>query len=256
MSERDAGARGRLLRLAATAAAERSRLELTTRIAGNDLTLYRAGLREGRDWFGLFGRDLLITALLLGEWEFARDALRFVSATLGNRFDPRTGEEPGRGLHEFNDVQMRGLSTRYNASEVSLLFLVVAAKHLGEAEDDGLVREISGGLTRATDYLLRHFEDGLFREDPAACGATRYALRATYWKDSRLPGREDPFYPVTYTLVQAQAVAALRAAARLAEHLPEAPASRATLIAASSRSTPITLRASPSSLAHSAKAPV
>jgi|GEM_PF-522634 len=218
--------RGRLLRLAATAADERRRLELTTRVGDSDLTLYRAGLREGQDWFGLFGRDLLITALLLGEREFARDALRFVSATLGSRFDPRTGEEPGRGLHEFDDVEMRGLSTRYNASEVSLLFLVVAAKHLGEAEDDGLVREISGGLARAADYLLRHCEDGLFREDPAACGATRYALRATYWKDSRLPGREDPHYPVTYTLVQAQAVAACRAAGRLAERLPGFPRSR------------------------------
>jgi glycogen debranching enzyme len=235
MSRRDRRVRRRLERLAATAAASRKRLEADVHIVGRDLRLYRAGLREGRDWFGLFGRDLLITALLLGEREFARDALRFVSATLGSRFDPRTGEEPGRGLHEFNDVEMRGLSTRYNASEVSLLFLVVAAEHLAEAEDDGLVREISGGLTRAADYLLRHCKDGLFREDPAACGATRYALRATYWKDSRLPGREDPHYPVTYTLVQAQAVAAFRAAARLAEHLPEAPASRTALIAEADR---------------------
>jgi len=229
MNERGAGVRGSLLRLAEAAAAERRRLEVTTRIQGNELTLYRAGLREGRDWFGLFGRDLLITALLLGEREFARDALRFVNATLGSRFDPRTGEEPGRGLHEFDDVEMRGLSTRYNASEVSLLLLVAAAEHLAITKDPGLIYEVAEGLTAAVEYLLRHCEDGLFREDPAACGATRYALRATYWKDSRLPGREDPFYPVTYTLVQAQAVAALRAAAKLAEYLPGVPASRVAL---------------------------
>ncbi len=235
MSRRGRRFRRRLERLAATAAAGRKRLETVVRIGGEDLRLYRAGLRKGRDWFGLFGRDLLITALLLQEPEFTREALRFVSATLGSRFDPRTGEEPGRGLHEFDDVELRGLSTRYNASEVSLLLVVAAAEHLAKTEDVGFIDEIAGGLNAAVSYLLRRCEDGLFLEDPAICGAERYALRATYWKDSHLPGREDPAYPVAYTLVQAQAVAAFRAAAQLAEHLPGAPASRTALIAGASR---------------------
>jgi glycogen debranching enzyme len=210
----------RLEQLATTARGERGRLEVTTRIADRDLTLYRAGRREGSDRFGLFGRDLLVSAMLLRERPFSADVLRFVNATLGSRFDPRTGEEPGRALHEFDDVEMRGLSTRYNASEVSLLFLIAAADHLAEQEDDDLVREISPGLSAAVAYLVRHIEEGLFREDPAVCGARRYALRATYWKDSRLPGRDDPVYPVVYALVQAQAVAALRAAVELADRLP------------------------------------
>jgi glycogen debranching enzyme len=229
MSQRDGRMHRRLEHLAAAAATAWTRLELIAHVGSKELRLYRAGLRRGRDWFGLFGRDLLITALLLRAPEFAREALRFVSATLGTRFDARTGEEPGRGLHEFDDVEMRGLSTRYNASEVSLLLLVAAAEHLAITEDPELICEVAEGLSAAVEYLLRHCEDGLFREDPAACGATRYALRATYWKDSRLPGREDPFYPVTYTLVQAQAVAALRAAAKLAEYLPGIPASRVAL---------------------------
>lgn len=220
MMARHKDLRQRLKRLATDATAARAQLETVTRVGHRDLKLYRAGLRKGADWFGLFGRDLLITALLLGEAGFTRDTLRFVSATLGVRFDPRTGEEPGRGLHEFDDVEMRGLSTRYNASEVSLLFLVAAAEYLARKGDEALIDEISDGLGAAIEYLRRHCEEGLLREDPDDCGAARYALRATYWKDSHLPGREDPAYPVTYTLVQAQAVAALRAAAGLAEHLP------------------------------------
>ncbi len=227
MRRLDGETRLRLDRLVAAAAAARSELEISTRVGESDLTLYRAGSRAGRDWFGLFGRDLLITALLLREPRFSCDVLRFVSATLGTGRDPRTGEEPGRGLHEFDDVEMRGMSTRYNASDVSLLFLVVAADHLERSEDHELIREIAGGLCAAAEYLVRHCEDGLIWEDPASCGATGYALRATYWKDSHLPGRENPAYPVTYTLVQAQAVAAFRAAGRLAERVSEFPDSRA-----------------------------
>ena len=225
------GIRARLERLAAAARAERRRLEVRTRIEGRELTLYRAGSREGRDWFGLFGRDLLIAALLDAvDRSFVRDALRFVSGTLGVRFDPRTGEEPGRGLHEFDDVEMRGSSTRYNACDVSPLFLVTAARYAAATDDTAFLAEISDGLGAAADYVLRHVEGGLFREDPAICGASRYALRATYWKDSHLPGREDPAYPVTYTLVQAQAVAALRAAAEISELLPEGTIPKPPLI--------------------------
>lgn len=229
MSHRKERLRTRIERLAEAAAAARHRLETRIRIGDRDLALYRAGQREGQAWFGLFGRDLLITALLLDEPGFSREAVRFVVGTLGERFDPVTGEEPGRGLHEFEDVTMRGLSTRYDACDVSALLLVLAARHRSRADDGAFLREVRSGLTAAVEYLLRHCHDGLAVEDPAVCGAERYALRATYWKDSHLPGREDPAYPVTYALVQAQTVAALHAAAGLAEDLPDLSASKDTL---------------------------
>jgi glycogen debranching enzyme len=74
-------------------------------------------------------------------------------------------------------------------------------------------------LKLACNYILRHIVAGLFWEDPRHCGATRYMAYATYWKDSHLPGRQNVAYPVAYTLVQAQSVAALRALVHIEERL-------------------------------------
>ncbi len=197
----------------------RARLRVTTTVRGRELTLYYAGMNRKGVRFGLFGRDLLITAWMLDEPSFMKSAIRFVCGTIGERFDPISGEEPGRGLHEFSHVEMRGLLTHYNAAEVSLLLLIVADCYLQKSGDITLIEEERVPLRAAVGYIIRHIENGFFVEDPHHCGTDRYALRATYWKDSHLPGRVDPSYPVVYTLVQAQAIAALRAVARLQEPL-------------------------------------
>lgn len=209
----------RLERLQETANTHLVSLQTTITSDGRLLQLYNAGLKGGHVRFGLFGRDLLITALLLQERMLMSEAIRFVGATLGQRFDARTGEEPGRGIHEYAEVKMRGRLTHYNAAEVSLLLLITAAEYWRLSADTSLLREEKTHFAAAIEYTRRHLKDGLFIEDPRYCGADGYALRATYWKDSHLPGREDPMYPVSYMLVQAQAVAALRAAAMLASPL-------------------------------------
>lgn len=193
--------------------------QLETDYAYHDdvLHLYHAGLRRDHVRFGLFGRDLLITARLLEEPNLTRDVLRFVAGTLGVKQDPNTGEEPGRGLHEFERVEMRSRGTRYDAIDVTPLFLVVAHEHYVATHDTLLVNELAASLASGIRFMEAHLVDGMFVEDPSYAGASGYALRATYWKDSQLPGRVDPAYPVTYTLVQAQAVAAFRAAAALAQ---------------------------------------
>lgn len=193
-----------------------ARLRVWVTLEGENLKLYNAGLQGDKVRFGLFGRDLLLTALMLREPSLLKDALIFVCKTLGKRYDPRTGEEPGRGLHEYNAVKIRGLLTHYNACDVSPLLLIAAGEYHSLTGDRDLLSAHKDELAAALGYVLRHIRDGLYWEDPARCGAERYALRATYWKDSHLPGREDPHYPVAYTLVQAQTVAALRSAASLA----------------------------------------
>jgi glycogen debranching enzyme len=213
--------RSRLETLADRACTERVWLECAAEWHGVCYPTHNAGLRQTAVRFGPFGRDLLMSALLLGETGFTRDVLRFVAATMGRTIDPRTGEEPGRGIHEFHDVTLRGLSTRYNAAEVGLLFLIVADSYAEAAGDELTLSVIRDALKGAYEYVRRHMYGGLFVEDPALCGGSRYALRATYWKDSYLPGRVDPAYPVTYSLVQAQAIAALRSARRLAWRLGE-----------------------------------
>ncbi|MCK4394563.1 hypothetical protein KAX17_16795 [Candidatus Bipolaricaulota bacterium] len=108
----------------------------------------------------------------------------------------------------------------FDSAEISsLLLLILAALYWQITADDSLIQEEEEALVTVVDYLCAHLRDGVFFEDPTRCGAKCYALPATYWKDAGLPGRADPDYPAVYTLVQAQAVAALRAAARLAEPL-------------------------------------
>ena len=148
-----------------------------------------------------------------------RETLRFCAATIGSKTDPRSGEEPGRVLHEYPPHERDGLSTQYNACETSHLFLIAAEGLLTADRGEEVLGSIRPALQAAGAYLLRHLEGDLFWEDPRHAGARRYLLPATYWKDSFLPGRRELRFPVAYTLVQAQTVAALRALAALTEAL-------------------------------------
>lgn len=205
------------LREEAKAALPLLRTEVT--VGGERFDLYNAGMMEDRVRFGIFPRDLLTAALMLGEDGLLRESLRFSAATIGRRQDPCTGEEPGRVLHEFHDFKRDDLSTRYNACETSQLFLIGAAQQYPVADDGTTLSTIRDGLKAAGAYVLRHIADDLFWEDPRHAGAARYLLPVTYWKDSFLPGRRRLRFPVAYTLVQAQTVAALRALAELTKAL-------------------------------------
>lgn len=192
------------------------RLRVEVRIGEENFHLANAGMMKDRVRFGIFPRDLLTTGLIGGEEALMRETLRFCAATIGRRRDPRTGEEPGRVLHELYPYEREGLSTRYNACETSQLFLIGAAQWL-RGSDEVSLTVIRDALRAAGEYMLRHLEDDLFWEDPRQAGAERYLLSATYWKDSFLPGHRELRFPVAYTLVQAQTVAAFRALAALTE---------------------------------------
>jgi len=210
----------------------RLRTEIT--LDGQRFDLAHAGKKGDRVRFGIFPRDLLVTGLIGDEVQFLHETVRFCAATIGRRKDPASGEEPGRVLHEFDPYTEDGLSTRYNACETSQLFLIGGARCLAAGID---LRAIGDELRAAGEYVLRHIEDDLFWEDPRHAGAERYLLRATYWKDSFLPGRRELRFPVAYALVQAQTVAALRALGRLSQALdlgfdPGALETRAQAVAA------------------------
>jgi len=173
--------------------------------------LFNAGIRNKRSWFGLFPRDLLTACLMLGEPALMHEAIAFSVATIGREHNPQTGEEPGRVLHEWNRVERDGYLSHYNAAETSQLLILAASQYLQLEVGPSVLSGWADGLRQAGKYLLRHIEAGLFWEDPRHCRAARYMAYATYWKDSHLPGRRSLAYPVAYTLVQAQTVAALRA---------------------------------------------
>ncbi|MFO8034809.1 MAG: hypothetical protein R6U88_06645 [Candidatus Bipolaricaulota bacterium] len=192
------------------------RLSTEVVVGGERFRLYKAGMKEGRNWFGVFPRDLLSTGLMIRDQQLLRETLRFCAHTMGKQEDGYTGEEPGRVLHELAHVERDGLSSRYNACETAQLFVLGARTYFELSEDKDFLRSIAEKLEAAGDYMLRHLREDIFWEDPVLCGGVRYMAHATYWKDSHLPCRRDLRYPVAYTLVQAQTVAALRALARLA----------------------------------------
>jgi glycogen debranching enzyme len=180
--------------------------------------LYSAGHREGAEFFGLFPRDLLSAALMLEDPELLRESVRFSAWTIGRRCDPISGEEPGRVLHEWTRVERDGLRSHYNAAETSQLFLIATDRLRSFDALEPLLEQrwLRDAMVLAGAYIHAHLRDDLFWEDPARCGADRYFAYATYWKDSHLPARKRLDYPVAYTLVQAQTVAALRALSELA----------------------------------------
>lgn len=189
---------------------------------GDSLPLFAAGLPE---FACNFSRDSIYAALITGDLPMLEAQLRFCALLQGRRADPETGEEPGKIHHEYPGVRLRGRSTLYNACDSTSLFLIgcsVIAR----------VRPLSAELLKSAEkgyqYLLRHMPAGLFLELPGECGAERFALRVTYWKDSELPARRGgaPSYPVVYTLAH---FAAARAVAAFAEITGSTEARRAAL---------------------------
>lgn len=185
-------------------------------INGQNLTLYKAGIKEGETRFGFFSRDLFLSAFILGDVNLLRNVTQFACLTQGGKRDPRSGEEPGKIIHEYNKATLRGKETRYNASDATQL-LLLGFNMILEEKSDRLLLKHQNCINMALSYIYDHIDEGLFWEDPSFSQAERYALRSTYWKDDKLPTREHPSYPVAYTLVQVQTAAALRAAAEILE---------------------------------------
>ena len=164
-----------------------------------------------------FSRDSLTYALLAEDLRALRAQIEYSARHQGRRRDPETGEEPGKIHHELPGVQMRGLWTTYNACDTTALF-IIGLNHLAYRGDRAIARRYRGQLDLALEYIYEHLVDDVFHEDPEQCGAKRFALKVTYWKDSELNvhgENREPNYPIAYTLAHFQCKTALRAAARL-----------------------------------------
>jgi len=179
------------------------------RYNADGFNLYRAGMYgfDNHKW-GPVMRDLLLSAIIMHDSNLLEESFHFACYTQGKRYDPITGEEPGRILHEREEVDIKGLKTRFNSCDSTLLFLI-ASSLLPEE----VLEENEACITMAKNWLISHINQaGVFIEDPSFCGAEKYALKATYWKDSGLPKRRKIGYPVDFFLTQAQALKALQVA--------------------------------------------
>ena len=164
-----------------------------------------------------FSRDALIAGILARDPDLLQSQLAFSASRQGTKQSRHTGEVPGIIHHEFPAATLNGLSTRYNASDATALYLIGHEVYQKLTKNFRFAASQQDHITCAAEYILKHLRDYLFTEDPRYSGAQKFALKVTYWKDSALVGRKSgtPHYPVVYPLVHAINLRGLRSAARL-----------------------------------------
>ena len=164
-----------------------------------------------------FTRDSLISGILMKNPLILKNQLILCSKLQGKKENPKTGEEKGKIFHEFPSFKFENLETKYNACDTTALFIISHQKYFELTKDFSFIKKQKKYLLKAVKYLLLHSKKGYFMEDPLFSKAKEYALKVTYWKDSELISREEgkPIYPISYTLVNAQTICALRVAGDL-----------------------------------------
>ena len=163
-----------------------------------------------------FTRDGLTFGILANDPEALEAQVAFSFAHQGTKKDPYTGEEPGKIPHEWPGVVYRDRETTYNACDTNALTLlaITSLVKMGKPE---VLSIYSPNIEAALGYIDSHVgPDDLFREDPSLAGADKFALKATNWKDSGVNGeKEEPNYPITFTLPHFQNTAAKREIGRV-----------------------------------------
>jgi hypothetical protein len=163
---------------------------------------------------GNFSRDSIIYGMLSGDRQALRAQIAFSAKNQGIKVNPLTGEEPGKIHHELPEVILNNKSAAYNACDTTALFLLAIAS-LYESGDENILDSYIENIESALCYIKSHIRDGLFYEDPAKCGASKFALKVTYWKDSQMNDlNAEPRYPIVYTLAHFQNADAVEAIGR------------------------------------------
>jgi glycogen debranching enzyme len=188
-----------------------------------------AYLGAGVPWFmALFGRDTLITALesAIGGSAIGLDVAEALARYQGKKHDPRTGEEPGRILHELRTggAEVFGIASGtpyYGTVDASPLFVMLLGELHRWGADPQRLRALLPAARAAVSWCLEHGDvdgDGFVEYVPDAEGLTNQG-----WKDSgdamvHADGSQAKG-AIALAEVQAYLFAALRDLARLEEHL-------------------------------------
>ncbi len=151
----------------------------------------RAYFSAGLPWYAaLFGRDSLVSAMqtLAFAPGIAADTLRLLAEQQGRQVDPRSGEEPGRIVHELRIGESARLglvpfARDFGTVDATPLFLVLLGRYTAWTGDLALFLD----LREAADAALRWLDS---YGDRSGHGWLEYEGRATEglanegWKDS------------------------------------------------------------------------
>ena len=170
----------------------------------------------GVPWFvGLFGRDSLLPTIqcLAFNPELGARTTRALAHWQGRKDDDRTGEQPGKILHELRVGELAHLhevsqTPSYAAVDSTLLFLIAIARHMNWTGDLGLFHELRPHIDAALGWLARKLAegDGYVTYDGLAKG--KQPVNQS-WRDSGTGVlRQDGTYPVPpLALVEVQGYA-------------------------------------------------
>ncbi|HEY5204223.1 MAG TPA: glycogen debranching N-terminal domain-containing protein [Roseiarcus sp.] len=171
----------------------------------------------GVPWFvGLFGRDSLLPTIqcLAFNPALGRRTTEALARWQGEKDDARTGEQPGKILHELRVGELPHLhevsqTPSYASVDATLLFLIAIARHVTWTGEMALFDRLSPNVGRALDWLDRKTgenESGYVAYDGLAAGGQPVNQS---WRDSGTGVlRGDGAYPVPpLALVEVQGYA-------------------------------------------------
>jgi glycogen debranching enzyme len=180
-------------------------------------------LGAGSPWYlTLFGRDSLWAARLLLPLgtTLAHGTLRTLARYQGSRFDERTGEAPGKIIHELREEHAGiGLPARYYGTiDATALWVCTLHDAWRWGLEEGLVRELLDPLRAALDWLTGPADtdaDGFLEYvDTGGTGLANQGWKdsgdGVQWPDGRIA---DP--PIALCEAQAYAHGAAVAGAKL-----------------------------------------
>jgi glycogen debranching enzyme len=181
-------------------------------------------LAGGVPWFlTVFGRDSLLASWmsLPVDPDLAATTLRHLARSQATTYDLATDAEPGKVVHE----ERRGVAAQrwheryYGSVDATPLFVMLLAEHARWTGDDSVARELEGAARAAVGWILSRTEE----DELGLLSFWRRAERGLdiqSWKDSADSQRDSMGRAATGLVrpieAQGYAVAALRAAARLA----------------------------------------
>src|SRR5690349_6619040 len=123
---------------------------------------YMAGLPG---YPGNFSRDTILAGIISADQHLLDSQLRMSAQHQGTKYDPISGEEPGKVHHEFPGIPYREpLTTTYNACDTTGLYLIGLEflRHLNKSESQSFLEDHRGSIESAVDYITSHIQDGLF----------------------------------------------------------------------------------------------
>jgi glycogen debranching enzyme len=169
-----------------------------------------------------FSRDVFTAGMLALDEQLLTNQINISSKLQGTKYDKSTGEEPGKIHHEYPGVKLSNSSklfATYNACDSTSLYLIAfeTLTRLNSQLAKKLTSKYRHNIEAAVGYILHHIKDNIFYEFPPP-GAARFALRATYWKDSPGPLSaviQPITYPISYALAHFQAARSLLSASAL-----------------------------------------